>query len=460
VAQCVSCIKTGIIGNIIRIRGALTAFLGDKSCKNEYKNNQNDTISFRYECNSFKKGHVMRQKNTKLNTSIASLLILSFFVFLPVDTCSGKQKFDGLNMDMGTLPLLSDAKSRSISPENRTGEKGAGGMATLEEGTAAEAARDLGQGWKVNPYIYIEPNETVTLGEINEAGCLQHIWMTIMGSWRFNIIRIYWDGEKEPSVECPAGAFFASGWGEFSQVSSLAVCVNPGSGFNCYWPMPFRKKCKITMTNIDTKKTTLYYQIDYTLTSVPKTAGYFHAQFRRTNPLAYKTDYTILDGVEGKGHYVGTYMMWQPNNDGWWGEGEIKFYIDGDKEYPTICGTGTEDYFCGSYCFKTNPESPKDWVKGRYTIFTTPYAGMPQVLRPDDKKWQVNTRFGLYRWHIADPVRFEKDLKVTMQALGWRGNLKQYLPLQDDISSVAYWYQTEPHKTFPKLPDKDYLEVR
>ncbi|MHC4423342.1 MAG: glycoside hydrolase family 172 protein [Planctomycetota bacterium] len=379
--------------------------------------------------------------------------VLTFCSFLLVlfsanNLYGKKTEFNGLNISLGNLPRLSPAKTRSISPENFTGEKGKGGMATLEEGSAAKAARDLGQGWKVNPYVHIQPNKTFTLAEIEGPGAIQHIWMTTTGHNRFTILRIYWDGEKTPSVECPVGDFFTCGWGPFAQVSSLAVCVNPGSGFNCYWPMPFRKRCKITMTNIAEKSMTLYYQIDYTLTDVPNDAAYLHAQFRRVNPLPYKQVYTILDGVQGQGHYVGTYMCWGVNNDGWWGEGEIKFYIDGDKKFPTICGTGTEDYFCGSYGFK---------VADEYTTFTTPYAGMPQVIRPDGE-YKANTRFALYRWHIMDPVRFEKDLRVTIQALGWRSG-GRYLPLKDDISSVAFWYQTEPHAAFPKLPDKDYLEI-
>ena len=207
------------------------------------------------------------------------------------------------------------------------------------------------------------------------------------------------------------------------------------------------------MTNIAEKPMRLYYQIDYTLTDVPKDAAYFHAQFRRINPLPYKEVYTIIDGIKGKGHFVGTYMCWQSNSTGWWGEGEIKFYMDGDGQFPTICGTGTEDYFCGSYCFLTGKGDDR-----KYTEYTTPYAGMPQVIRPDGV-YKSQTRFGLYRWHIMDPVRFEKDLKITMQALGWRSG-GRYLPLQDDISSVAFWYQTEPHAKFPPLPDKDSLEVK
>lgn len=358
------------------------------------------------------------------------------------------EDFNGISVNMDNLHLLSDAESRSISPENFTGEKGKGGMATLDEGSAAHAARDLGQGWKVNPFVVIEPGETFTMAVIDGPGAIQHIWMTPTGNRRFSIFRIYWDDEENPSVEVPVGDFFANGWGGFAHVNSLAVTVNPGSAYNCYWTMPFRKKCKITMTNIDEKPMRLYYQIDYTLTEVPENAAYFHAQFRRVNPLKYKEVYTIIDGIKGEGHYVGTYLCWGVNNNGWWGEGEIKFYMDGDKEFPTICGTGTEDYFCGSYNFD---------VGGQYKEYSTAYAGLPQIIRPDGS-YQAQQRFGLYRWHITDPIRFKKDLRVTIQALGWRSG-GRYLPLKDDIASVAFWYQAEPHNTFPSLPEKDELEV-
>ena len=151
-------------------------------------------------------------------------------------------------------------------------------------------------------------------------------------------------------------------------------------------------------------------------------------------------------------HYVGTVMSWGVNNNGWWGEGEIKFFMDGDGEFPTICGTGTEDYFGGSYNFRNRQT-------GEYQEFTTPFLGMPQVIRPDGSEGNMQQRFGLYRWHIPDPIRFKDDLRVTIQALGWRLD-RRYLPLQDDIASVAYWYQREPHAPFPDLPDKDYLEIR
>lgn len=373
------------------------------------------------------------------------LLLIALAACTSVATLAQKS-FNGLDMNMGNLYRLSDAKTRSISPENLTGEPGKGGMATLEQGNARNAAKDLGQGWKVNPYIHIEPGKTFTLAEINGSGAIQHIWMTPTGNWRFSILRFYWDDETTPSVEVPVGDFFGMGWGEYAQMNSLAVTVNPGSAFNCYWTMPFRKKCRITMENINTERMTLYYQVDYTLTEVPEDAGYFHAQFRRNNPVK-GAEFTMIDGIKGKGQYVGTYMAWGVNNNGWWGEGEIKFFMDGDTKFPTICGTGTEDYFCGSYNFDN---------KGRYQEFSTPYAGLHQVIRPDGL-YKSQQRFGLYRWHITDPVRFEKELKVTIQDLGWRSG-GQYLAQQSDISSVVFWYQREPHASFPKLPTKLELE--
>jgi len=357
--------------------------------------------------------------------------------------------FNGLGMHIGNLSLLSDAETRSISPENFSGGKGKGGMAI--EGTGAKAARDLGQGWKISPSVVIEPGETFTLADIEDEGAIQQIWMTPTGNWRYSILRIYWDGQQTPSVECPVGDFFAMGWGKYAPLTSLAVCVNPGSAFNCYWEMPFRKRCRITMTNIADESMVLYYQLNYTLTRVPEEIAYFHAQFRRTNPLPYRDVYTIVDGIAGAGQYVGTYMAWGSNNRGWWGEGEIKFFMDGDDEYPTICGTGTEDYFCGSYNFDLGPD------KGGYSEFSTPQAGFHQVIRPDGR-YSSQQRFGMYRWHVSDPVRFKKNLTVTMQALGWRDG-RRYLPLKDDIASVAYWYQTLPSNPHPPLPTKDELEI-
>jgi hypothetical protein len=391
------------------------------------------------------------QEENPMKRAVWSGLCLILFAVIVLGAQGQESNYNGLNLGMGNLSRLSHAKTRSISPENFTGEKGKGGMST--DGPALEAARDLGQGWKVSPYVRVEPKQTFTLAEIQGPGAIQHIWMTPTGHWRYSILRIYWDGETTPSVEAPVGDFFACGWGKYAQISSLAICVNPGSAFNSYWEMPFRKSAKLTLENLDEERMTIYYQIDYTLTEVPADAAYFHAQFRRSNPLPYKSVYTILDGVKGWGHYVGTYMAWGVHNTGWWGEGEIKFYLDGDDKFATVVGTGTEDYFCGSYDFDSGPPDNR-----QYTEFSTPYSGLAQVIRPDGH-YEANTRFGLYRWHIMDPIRFEQDLRVTIQALGWRSG-DRYLPLQDDIASVAFWYQTEPHAPFPKLPDKDYLEVR
>lgn len=322
-------------------------------------------------------------------------------------------------------------------------------------------ARDLGRGWKISPAILIEPGETATIADITGAGAIQQIWMTTaQGRWRHTILRAYWDGQDQPSIECPVGDFFASGWESFAQVSSLAVCVNPGRGFNCYWEMPFRRSARITLENLSEEQVIVFYQVNYTLCDVPDDIGYFHAQFRRSNPLPYKEVHCLLDGVSGWGHYVGTYLAWGVNNCGWWGEGEIKFYLDDDEEWPTICGTGTEDYFGGAFNFDIGVNEKQ--LPRAYTEYTTPYAGLPQVIRPDGV-YRSQQRFGMYRWHVTDPVRFETRCRVTIQALGWRTEKEQMqrrlMPLQDDIASVAFWYQQLPTAPFPVLPDRDALEV-
>ena len=345
-----------------------------------------------------------------MNRVVQILCLLITGGMMVTEAIGQDSSFGGLHMGLSNLSRLSTAKSRSISAENFTGEKGKAGMSTT--GLHWKYGRELGQGWKISPSVQLEKKTIFTMAEINGPGAIQHIWIAPSGNWRFVIIRMYWDGEKEPSVEVPLGDFFANGWGSFAQISSLPVAVNPGRAFNCYWEMPFRKSCKITLENMSDVDLESFYQVDYTLTEIPADIGYFHAQFRRVNPLPYKTVYTILDGVKGWGHYVGTYVAWGVNNGGWWGEGEIKFFIDGDDQSPTICGTGTEDYFCGSYGFE-NPTTH------RYQEFSSPYSGLAQVIRPDGL-YNSKQRLGLYRWHIMDPVRFEKDLKVTIQALGWR----------------------------------------
>ena len=404
--------------------------------------------------------------------------------------------FNGLGMGLGTLPRLSGAQTRSISAENPTGEPGRGDMAT--EGTGAIPARELGQGWKVSPSIEIAGGETVALANIEGPGAIQHIWLTVHPRhWRSLAWRIWWDDEETASVETPLGDFFCSGWGERCNVSSLPVAVNPAGGFNCYWEMPFRRRARITVENLSPDPVpALYYQITYTLTEVPDDCAYLHAQWRRSNPLPYQEVHTLLDGVVGQGQYVGTYLAWGVNNTGWWGEGEIKFYLDGDGEWPTICGTGTEDYFGGAWNFEHPP--------GEYGVYSTPFLGLPQVIRPDglyrsqqrfgmyatdsesstemDERGRRHQprvhgsglshptgdiyvpgyRFGMYRWHVMDPIRFQQDLRVTIQALGWwaePGEQLRYRPGEDDIASTAFWYQGEPHAPYPALPDIEALRV-
>ncbi|MDR1569938.1 MAG: DUF2961 domain-containing protein [Oscillospiraceae bacterium] len=351
---------------------------------------------------------------------------------------------------LGEISNLNRYKTISISPENLDGAKGKGGAIPLELGTSRDAARDLGTGWKVNPRMFIEAGAVLTLADVADQGEIRHIWLTPTGVWRGQILRIYWDGSDIPAVECPLGDFFANGLNEYAPVVSVPVCVNPGSAFNCYWRMPFRKGFRITLENRNENQVCVYYQITYVRKPVSENAGYFHAQFRRENPLPYMKDFVMLDGIKGAGQYVGTYMTWGVHNNLWWGEGEVKIFIDGDTEYPSICYTGTEDYFCGSYDFENQKTH-------QYEEFVTPYCGLPQVIRPDTL-YRPQMRFGMYRWHITDPIYFSEDIRVTIQALGWR-SVGRYLPLQDDISCVAYFYIDKPSCALPKLGTPDDLEI-
>jgi hypothetical protein len=243
-------------------------------------------------------------------------------------------------------------------------------------------------------------------------------------------------------VEVPLGDFFCNASKYTANILSIPVNVNPRNGMNCYFPMPFRKHAKITVENRNPEIdfSGFYYSIDYLLTQINDDDAYFHAQFRRSNPLPCKEDHILVDQVKGQGQFVGCYMAWQQNNAGWWGEGEFKAFIDGDSEFPTICGTGTEDYFGGAWGFGNE-------------AFSAPFLGYPK-----GGKSEVGTRHSLYRFHIMDPIYFKTDFRALMQAIGWRAE-GRYLPLQDDISSVAYWYQSEPHRKFPELGSRDYLEV-
>lgn len=341
--------------------------------------------------------------------------------------------FGTFGLNLGNLPLLSKAVFRSISAENPKGEKGGGAKA---DPGGEGPARGLGVGWKVRPCITLKADETVTLAEIEGPGTIQHIWITVKEiAYRSCVLRIYWDGEETPSVECPLGDFFACGHGVRYKVNSLPVAVNPSGGFNSYWPMPFRKSCKITVANEWREDIGgFFYQFDYALGDLPEETACFHAQWRRSLTTREYPEHVMLDGVKGRGHYVGTFLAWSQFSNGWWGEGEVKFYMDGDTENPTYCGTGTEDYFCGAWGFGDT--------------FTGLYAGYPLHRKEPGEV----PRHALYRWHIPDPVRFERDFKATVQALGWWPG-GEFEPLTDDIASTAYWYQTEPHAPYPTLPE-------
>ena len=386
------------------------------------------------------------QSNTCRQLAVTLAAALAILSCAPALAASGQppsspaplDPFQGLQPGLGSLPLLGRGRTRSICAENPTGEKGKGGMAVPnpsepKPAASARAADNLGQHWKVRPFLRVNAGQTAVLMDVAGSGIIQHIWM-VEGLNRGLVLRFYWDGEETPSIEAPAPDFFAVGHGRFAPVNSLPVVVNPANAMNCFWPMPFRTRARVTLANETGRDVELVaYQITYVETEVPAAAGTFHAQYRRAS-TAERNPYTILDGVKGPGRYAGTFLAWTQMEKGWFGEGEIKFYMDGDTEFPTICGTGTEDYFLGSYGF------PKS--------YTTAYSG---TVLPADENAEPPNFWSLYRWHIQDPINFERDIRVTIQALGWGADGK-YKKTSDDIASVAYWYQTEPHAPFPKLP--------
>jgi len=334
------------------------------------------------------------------------------------------------NLGLGGVFMLHSGKTRSISAENPQGVKGGGAQAVPEGGPA----RRLGQGWKVRPCITLKAGETITLADIAGPGIIQHIWITVTEkAYRDCLLRMYWDEEDTPSVEVPLGDFFCCGHNLRVKINSLPIAVNPSGGMNSYWPLPFRKRAHITIENQRWEDIGgFFYQITWAEIDVPAEAAYFHAQWRKAMGTRQYPEHIILEGVKGCGQYVGTYLAWTQLSDGWWGEGEIKFYIDGDTDFPTICGTGTEDYFGGAWGFGDT--------------FSTAFLGYPLWQREEGRV----PKHGLYRWHIMDPIRFDEDLKVTIQELGWWPD-GTFQPLTDDIASVGYWYQHEPHAPFPTM---------
>ncbi len=321
-------------------------------------------------------------------------------------------------------------QSRAITAENFDGGKGRGGMAT--EGMGKIPAGDLGQTFKVSPCVCVPKQSAFTVCDIKGSGEVNHIWMTCapVGFKGFTI-EFYYDGASFPSVSLPLGKLFAVGHNQKSIVNSLAVTVNPAGGMNLYWPVPFRKGLKILLKNTTDEDIVIYYQVDYQLKRIPLSTCYFHAFYNESLPVEARKNHVVLKKIRGKGMYVGTFMTFKTDFTTWWGEGEFKFFIDGDDKFPTICGTGTEDYFGGAWNF----EQPA----GKYRYYSTAYQGLVDVL-PEDEIYVTNQRFSMYRWHIADPVYFAKDLRVEVQAIGWETGLQRYRPLSPEITTVAFVY--------------------
>ncbi len=304
---------------------------------------------------------------------------------------------------LSRLALAQDFVSRRISSFDRTGGN-----------------RD---------YLVIEPGETAVLAEIKGPAAIHHIWVTIAAEpfyGRKLILRMYWDGEKNPSVEAPIGDFFGVGHGLLRNFSSLPVnCSSEGRAKNCYWYMPFQKAALITVTNEGAERVrAFYYYIDYRqLRSLPAETFYFHAQYRQEMPCIPNQNYLILE-AKGRGHYVGCNLSVLQRSMGWWGEGDDMIYVDGEP-FPSLHGTGSEDYFSDAWGMREDEN---------------PFYGCP--LQEDD--FLEGAKATVYRFHLPDPIPFKKSIKVTIEH--GHGNDRS-----DFFSSVAYWYQQEPHQKFPPL---------
>jgi hypothetical protein len=343
-------------------------------------------------------------------------------------------------------------RSRSINAENPSGTPG----------RAAAAASPLGPGRKGSAFLAAEPGETLTLADIEGPGVVRHLWMTVpdrtdAGPWvlRDLVLRIFWDDDEAPAVEAPLGDFFCNGFAERALVTSELVVVAPTGGMNCYIQMPFRRRARITLENQHPGPIPhVFYQVDYTVgDEIPEDAQYFHAQWRRSNgSTALGEDHVIVDGIEGAGTYLGTFVALASLHRYWWGEGETKFFVDDDEELPTLCSTGLEDYAGGAWAFQ---DELRNDPEPRVLTFSAPYCGYPQYVNRDTTRaspfaTDAPSMHGLYRWHVPDPVYFTRRLRVTLQQIGaWDHGLFER---SDDISTVAYWYQQTPTAPFPPLP--------
>ncbi len=365
-------------------------------------------------------------------------------------------------MNIQDLTMINvDEENRCITPENMNGEKG----------KAAMSASYLGASRKGRASICLKQGETVVIADIKEQGEIRHIWMTIAeatpkGSFvlRDVILRMYWDNADTPAVECPIGDFFCNGFGQRCEINSALISVNPTGGFNSYFPMPFKKRAVITITNEHPKDINdFFYTINYVTKKHPKEIAYFHAYWNREEYTKKQKDYTILPRVTGRGHFIGVFFELCALQRYWWGEGEFKFYIDGDSDYPTVTSTGSEDYFGGAWAFheKVNGEI---FAKTYQRLYT----GYPFMSAIDRTREEFATEdamplhgFGkdalpmhaLYRFHLPDPIRFKHDLKITVQQIG-NDDIRLF-ERSDDIASVAYWYQDKPDSKLPKILSRD-----
>ncbi|GAB6858710.1 glycoside hydrolase family 172 protein [Microbacterium xylanilyticum] len=343
-------------------------------------------------------------------------------------------------------------RTRAINAENPTGAVGA----------AAAASSDLGPGRKGSAWYDLPPGGTLTLADIEGSGVIRHIWITITDRTeagpfvlRDVILRMYWDGAEHPQVDVPLGDFFCNGFGQRALVTSEPIVVAPTGGMNSYFPMPFRTGARIEVVSEHAGDIGgVFFQIDYTLgDDFDSWPGYFHAQWRRSNgTTSLGEDHVIVDGIRGTGTYVGTYVALASLQRFWWGEGEVKFFIDGDTELPTLCSTGLEDYAGGAWGFQ-NGLHP---VPEPYPItFSAPYCGYPFASAKDETRasdfWTpMLPMHAMYRWHLPDPVFFQSDLRVTLQQIGtWQHGLFERC---DDISTTAYWYQSTVAERFAALP--------
>ena len=362
-----------------------------------------------------------------------------------------------MNDLFSNLTKIRNERPRAINGENLTGKPGAGGMAESR----------LGVGRKGNPCVKICPYQTTILMDYHGTGIIKHIWMTVTDETENEyfvlsnlILRMYWDDEDNPSVEVPLGDFFLNNFGEKYVVNSLPMQVNPHGGMNCYFEMPFKSAAKIEIVSEHSELIPhFFYQIDFVeVDELPEDTLYFHAQYRKEPITVKKQDYVVLDGVKGKGHYVGMNLSIIALERYWWGEGEVKFYLDGDKVFPTICGTGLEDYFLGSWAFTNPKQTPKIEQTYQNAFSGYPYFTNVEKTMPQSFDCRALPKRAFYRFHITDPISFKQEIKITIQQIG----LSNYdlFERSDDYSSVAYWYQTEPHNIFPKLPSKDVRRPR